>query len=62
MIMKKELWMENVSDIALEASNIIQERLKSFGIELNSEQEDEIYVPLVNIIEKYSNGNYRHEH
>jgi hypothetical protein len=60
--MKKELWMENVSDIALEASNIIQERLKSFGIELNSEQEDEIYVPLVNIIEKYSNGNYRHEH
>ena len=60
--MKKELWMDNVSDIALEATNLVQQRLKEYGIELDAEQEDEVYVPLLNTLEKHSNGNYRHEH
>ena len=59
--MKKEMYMDDVHSIALEATELIEKRLKEFGIELNDQQEDEIYVPLIDTIEKYSNGNYRHE-
>jgi len=55
----KEFYMEDVHSIALEATELIQKRLKEFGVELNDQQEDEIYVPLDNTIEKYCNGDYR---
>ena len=44
--------MENVRDICLEAMNIIEERLKEFNISLTPEQEDAIYIPLSESIEK----------
>ena len=57
----KELWMDDVGDIALEATELIQKRLKEYNIELKDEQEDEFYVPIFNALENYSNGNYRSE-
>lgn len=55
----KELYMEDVHSIALEATELVQKRLKEFGIELTDAEEDEIYVPLDNAIEKHSNGDYK---
>jgi hypothetical protein len=57
----KDFYIEDAHSIGLEAIELVQKRLKEFGIELNGVQEDEIYVPLTDTIEKYSNGNYRHE-
>jgi hypothetical protein len=54
--MKKELYMEDVQTISLMAFNEIENGLKEFGIKLTPEQEDEIYVPIVEKLEKYSNG------
>jgi hypothetical protein len=57
----KELWMDDIGTIALEATELIQNRLKEYNIELKTPQEDEFYVPIFNALEKYSNCNYRHE-
>jgi hypothetical protein len=57
----KELWMDDIGTIALEATELIQKRLKEYNIELKEMQEDEFYVPIFNALEKYSNCNYRHE-
>ena len=58
----KELWMDDAGSIAAEATDLIQKRLKEFDIELKDKQEDEFFVPIIEALEKYSNGNYRHEH
>ena len=42
MIMNK-LYMEDVSSISLKAIDLIQAELKNFDIELNDEQDDEIF-------------------
>jgi hypothetical protein len=57
----KELWMDDIGTIALEATELIQKRLKEYNIELKTPQEDEFYVPIRDALEKYSNGNYRNE-
>jgi len=59
---KKEMWMDDVSTISLAAMKTIEDGLKEFGITLTDEQEDEIYVPMLEKLEKFSNCNYRHEH
>jgi hypothetical protein len=59
---KNDLWMEDVASISLEAMEIIQRRLAEKGVVLTDKTEDEIYVPMHDAIEKFSNGNYRHEH
>jgi hypothetical protein len=57
--MSKELYMDDVQDIALSSFKVIESNLREFGITLTPEQEDEIYVPIVEYLEKFSNGNYR---
>jgi hypothetical protein len=57
--MNKQIWMDDVVSIALEATELIQKRLKEHGIEVKDAQEDEFYIPIFNALEKYSNGDYR---
>jgi len=56
---KKELWMDDVGTIALEATKLIQDRLREYGIEVQTPKEDEFYEPIFNALEQYSNGDYR---
>ena len=56
-----ELYMEDVRTISLRAMKEIEDGLKSYGITLTPEQEDEFYVPIIDKLENYSNGNYRSE-
>lgn len=58
--MDKQLWMDDISTIAIEATELIQKRLKEHGIDIKDAQEDEFYVPIFAALEKYSNGDYRH--
>jgi len=50
--MGKEIAMEDVRSIALDAMHVVQEKLKEFGITLTDEQDDEIYVPLADTLER----------
>ena len=50
--MAKEIYMEDVRSIGLEAMALIQARLLEFGIELKDGQDDLIYVPMEEAIEK----------
>jgi hypothetical protein len=61
--MSKEIAMEDVHSIGLEAMSLVEKRLKEFGIELPVGQDDEIYVPMTDAIEKIAGyPRYRHEH
>lgn len=53
------MYMEDVRDISLEVVKLIENRLNKFGIKMNDEQEDEIYNPVFNALEKISNGDYK---
>ena len=53
------LYMEDVSTIAIAAFKEIEDGLKKFGITLTPEQEDEFFVPILDKLERYSNGDYR---
>jgi len=55
----KDLYMEDVTDIALEAFALIEKRLKKFGIEIQEGQDDDLFLPLEREIERYGNGEYR---
>ena len=56
----KNFYMDDAHSIGLKATELIQEELKKFKIELTPEQEDLFYVPIINELEKMSNGDYRH--
>jgi hypothetical protein len=58
--MKKEMWMEDVLSIAVNADELIENQLKEFGITLTDEQEDEIHNAIWKVLEGVSNGEYRH--
>lgn len=51
----KQIYMEDVTDIALEAQALIEKRLSKFGIVLDDGTEDFVYIPLVDAIEKVAN-------
>lgn len=50
--MSKEIAMEDVHSIGLEALKLVKDRLKEYGIELTDVQDDEIYVPMTDTMEK----------
>jgi hypothetical protein len=56
----KDLWMEDVRNITVDCSDLINDKLKKKNITLTSEQEDDIHEAIWNALEKISNGNYRH--
>jgi len=59
--MNKEIAMEDVSTISLAAMKAIEDGLKEFGITLTPEQEDEVYVPMSEKVEKLAGyPDYRH--
>ena len=47
-----EISMEDVGTISLEVMDLIEKRLKEHGIIVDDKNEDEIYVPLHDAIEK----------
>ena len=59
---RADFYMEDVETISLKAMVIIEEALKEYGIILDLDAEDEIYLPMFEALERLSNGNYRHEH
>ena len=54
--------MEDVHRIGLDAMILIKDKLRAFGIELTDIQDDEIYVPLCNILEKLTNASDYRSH
>ena len=59
---KDDFYMEDVHSLALKAFAVIEEGLKEYGIELPPGEDDKIYVPMEEAIEKLCNCNYRHHH
>lgn len=60
---KKEICMEDIITVSLAAIKTIEDELKKLGITLTDKQVDEIYVPMLEILEKLSKWpDYRHEH
>jgi len=59
---KDDLYMEDIHSIALAATELIEAKLAEYGITLDPAlgEDDEIYVPLIATLDKYSNGDYRH--
>lgn len=51
----KEIYQEDVRSIALEALELVQSKLKGYDIILKPEQEDKIYVPLIEAIDSICN-------
>jgi len=51
----KEIYMEDVRNMSLEAFQVIENKLKEFDIVLTTEQEDSIYLPLTTALEKIAN-------
>lgn len=56
----EDLYMEDIISISLEAFELIERRLKEYGIEIKEGQDDELYIPMEQTIERYGNGEYRH--
>ena len=52
-------WMENVRNIAVDVDELIEEKLKSFGLTLTDEQEDNIHNAVWKVLEGISNGYYK---
>jgi len=52
-------WMENVSDLSCKVDEVIDNRLKEFGITLTGEQEDRIHDKVWEVLEEVSNGYYK---
>ena len=43
----REFWMDNVGDLALEATELIKNRLREYNVELKDMQEDEFYTIII---------------
>ena len=56
---ENQMYMENVRDIAVDTSNLIECKLKKFDITLTDEQEDAIHNRVWEVLESVSNGEYR---
>ena len=56
----KELWMEEVRSITVDAMNLIENRLKEFDIVLTDEEEDDIHNKIWMVLENRINGEYKH--
>lgn len=58
-----DVYMEDIHSIGLEAMKVVEERLKEKGVVLTDQQQDEIYVPMCDALEKAcGHPDYRHEH
>jgi hypothetical protein len=55
----KEFWMEDVREITVNATILIENALKEFNIVLTDDEEDDIHNKIWQVLEKRSNGEYR---
>jgi hypothetical protein len=55
----KEFWMEDVREITVNATILIENALKEFNIVLADEEEDDIHNKIWEVLEKRSNGDYK---
>jgi hypothetical protein len=55
----KEFWMEDVREITVNATVLIENALKEFNIVLTDEEEDDIHNKIWEVLEKRSNGDYK---
>ena len=55
-----QFWMEQVRDLTVDVSDLVEKRLKEFNITLTSEQEDVIHNATWKVLEDVSNGDYKH--
>jgi len=57
---KDDFYLEDVHSLALKAFAVIEEGLKEYGIELKEGEDDEVYIPISEFIEKHCDNGYRH--
>ena len=55
----REMFMEDVGKVASEATDLIIERLKEFGIEVSGQSEDDFFDPIFEEIEKRCSNGYK---
>lgn len=55
----RAFYMDDVGTVALEATELIQGKLREYGIELKDGEEDDFYNPIFAKLEKLSNGEYK---
>jgi len=55
----KEFWMEDVREITVNATILIENALKEFNIVLTDKEEDDIHNKIWEVLEKRSNGDYK---
>jgi cell division septal protein FtsQ len=51
----KEVWMDDVNSMALKLSDIIKQE---WGVD-DVNKEEQIFIDLASMLERYSNGEYR---
>jgi hypothetical protein len=52
-------WMESVQSLTVDVDEMIENKLKEFGIKLTDEQEDQIHDAVWKVLEGVSNGYYK---
>jgi len=55
----KQMWMEDVNDIASEVCNFVEYKLERREMKLRDDISNEIFDAIQNILEKYSTGDYK---
>ena len=58
---RNDFWMDDVGDITRKAHDAVEDGLRDFGIVIDDNQSDVIWNAIWKEVEKYSNGNYKHE-
>jgi Fe-S-cluster containining protein len=59
---KDDMYMEDAVSISLAVNDVLEQELARYGVVLSEDELDRFYGPLLEFIEGFSNGNYRHEH
>ena len=52
-------WMESVLSLTVDVNDLVETRLKGFGITLTDKQENEIHDAVWKVLEEVSNGYYK---
>lgn len=58
----KDMYMEDAARISLKVSDMIETELIKYGISLSDDQQDKLFLPILDALEEYTNGIYKHEH
>jgi hypothetical protein len=56
------LWQEDINGLACDTCDFLQEKLSKYKIQLDTEKEDELVDLIVNYLDKFGYGDYKHYH